>query len=86
MEEIQLAGGNCSTVVHRLFDPYNSGHAADDRGHPGMADPHAPYGLRGWGAADDLVDAGHRGGDPGRDGVALTRVPVRPEHLVLAHA
>jgi xanthine dehydrogenase D subunit len=48
-----------------------------------MADPHAPYGLRGVGepptiSSTPAVVAAIRGA-PGR---ALTRVPVRPEHIV----
>jgi xanthine dehydrogenase D subunit len=51
-----------------------------------LADPHAPYGLRGVGEPPTLsstpaVVAAIRAAT----GVALTRVPVRPEHLVFAH-
>jgi CO/xanthine dehydrogenase Mo-binding subunit len=47
-----------------------------------LADPHAPYGLRGMGEAPTLtatpaVVAAIRNAT----GIALTRVPVRPEHL-----
>src|SRR5205823_5102068 len=49
-----------------------------------LADPHAPYGLRGVGepptiSSTPAIVAAIRAAT----GRALTRVPVRPEHLVL---
>jgi CO/xanthine dehydrogenase Mo-binding subunit len=48
-----------------------------------LADPHAPYGLRGVGEPPTLsstpaIAAAIRAAT----GIALTRVPVRPEHIV----
>jgi CO/xanthine dehydrogenase Mo-binding subunit len=50
-----------------------------------LADPHAPYGLRGVGepptlSATPAIAAAIRAAT----GLALTRVPVRPEHIVFA--
>ena len=69
-------------LLHRLPDPDHPGHPADAGGRAGTADPHAPYGLRGVGepptiSSTPAIVAAIRAAT----GLALTRVPVRPEHL-----
>ncbi|GAA1709738.1 xanthine dehydrogenase subunit D [Fodinicola feengrottensis] len=88
MEEIQLAGGK---LLNPSFTDYLIPTILDM---PPMkvdvlelADPHAPYGLRGVGEAPTIsstpaIVAAIRAAT----GVALTRIPVRPEHLAFAHA
>jgi CO/xanthine dehydrogenase Mo-binding subunit len=88
MEEIQLAGGK---LLNPSFTDYLIPTILDM---PPMkvdvlelADPHAPYGLRGVGEAPTIsstpaIVAAIRAAT----GVALTRVPVRPEHLAFAYA
>lgn len=88
MEEIQLSGGK---VLNPSFTDYLIPTILDM---PPMAvdvlelaDPHAPYGLRGVGEAPTIsstpaIVAAIRAAT----GIALTRIPVRPEHLALAHA
>ncbi|GLZ39037.1 xanthine dehydrogenase subunit D [Actinokineospora sp. NBRC 105648] len=52
-----------------------------------LADPHAPYGLRGVGEPPTIsVTPAVVAAIRAATGVALTRVPVRPEHLVLAES
>jgi xanthine dehydrogenase D subunit len=84
MEEIQVAGGK---IANPSFTDYLIPTALDM---PPMsidvlelADPHAPYGLRGVGepptiSSTPAVVAAIRAAT----GRALTRVPVRPEHIV----
>jgi xanthine dehydrogenase D subunit len=85
MEEIQVEGGK---VRNPSFTDYLIPTIADM---PPMrldilelADPHAPYGLRGVGepptiSSTPAIVAAIRNAT----GLALTRVPVRPEHLAL---
>jgi xanthine dehydrogenase D subunit len=84
MEEIQVAGGK---VANPSFTDYLIPTALDM---PPMsidvlelADPHAPYGLRGVGepptiSSTPAIVAAIRAAT----GRALTRVPIRPEHIV----
>lgn len=88
MEEIQVAGGK---VRNPSFTDYLIPTIADV---PPMhveilelADPHSPYGLRGVGepptiSSTPAIVAAVRAAT----GAALTRVPVRPEHIVGARS
>jgi xanthine dehydrogenase D subunit len=84
MEEIQVAGG---VVRNPSFTDYLIPTVLDMPPMPidvlERADPHAPYGLRGVGEPPTLsstpaIVAAIRAAT----GIALTRVPVRPEHIV----
>jgi CO/xanthine dehydrogenase Mo-binding subunit len=84
MEEIQVSGG---VVRNPSFTDYLIPTVLDMPPMPidvlERADPHAPYGLRGVGEPPTLsstpaIVAAIRDAT----GIALTRVPVRPEHIV----
>ena len=84
MEEIQVSGG---VVRNPSFTDYLIPTVLDMPPMPidvlERADPHAPYGLRGVGEPPTLsstpaIVAAIRAAT----GIALTRVPVRPEHIV----
>jgi CO/xanthine dehydrogenase Mo-binding subunit len=85
MEEVQVSEGR---VRNPSFTDYLIPTILDTPPQPvevlELADPHAPYGLRGAGEAPTLsstpaVVAAVRAAT----GLALTRVPVRPEHLTV---
>ena len=84
MEEIQVARRpGAQRVVHRLPDADDPRHAADADRDPRAPRPHAPYGLKGVGEPPHIsttpaIVAAMRDAT----GRALTRVPVRPEHIV----
>ena len=70
------------SFVHRLPHPHHPRHAAGAVNVLELADPHAPYGLRGVGepptiSSTPAVVAAIRAAT----GLDLTRVPVRPEHI-----
>ncbi|SDC42113.1 xanthine dehydrogenase subunit D [Actinokineospora iranica] len=84
MEEIQVVGGK---VVNPSFTDYLIPTILDMPPMPidvlELADPHAPYGLRGVGepptiSATPAIVAAVRAAT----GAALTRIPIRPEHVV----
>jgi CO/xanthine dehydrogenase Mo-binding subunit len=86
MEEIQVSGGK---VRNPSFTDYLIPTVLDTPPMPvdvlELADPHAPYGLRGVGepptiSSTPAVVAAIRAAT----GLALNRVPVRPEHLTTA--
>ncbi len=76
---VDVRRGGAQPVVHRLPDPDDPGHAADEAGHPGTRRPARPVRpARGRGATDDLLDPGDRRRDPGRDRQAAAPDPGPP--------